>query len=94
MFLEALSLILLALVLLSKWWTSRHSQKLSLELVELETTHSKLKSDHTALYNQRLKSEAQLKGLEAEKGRVEDQLEDLKDDLDDQLDRNEEMADR
>ena len=49
MFLEVVTLILLTLVLLSKWWTARHTQKLSLELIELQTSHSKLKADHGAI---------------------------------------------
>ena len=94
MFLEVVTLILLTLVLLSKWWTARHTQKLSLELIELQTSHSKLKADHGALYAQRQTAEAQLKDLESEKTKTEARLEELKDDLNDQLDRNEDIEDK
>ena len=92
MFLEIVTLAVLAIVLVTKWATSRSAQNLVLQRTELDNEYHKLRGDYNKLFEQRKSSEEQAKTLGAEIAELQETLEEIKVDLEDQIDRNEELG--
>lgn len=92
MFLEMTTLVVLIVVLATKWATSRSSQSLVLERAELENQYSKLRTDYNQLFEKRKQSEAQVKQFEQELAELQEKFDEVKLDLDDQIERNEDLG--
>ena len=92
LFLEITTLVVLAIVLASKWATSRSSQSMALERAELENEYNKMRTDYNQLFEKRKASEEQVKTLDAEIADLKEALEETRVDLDDQIERNEDLG--
>ena len=89
--LEIITLVVLAIALITKWATGKSSQGIVLERAELENEYSKLRMDYSQLFENRKSSEERSKRLELEVEELKSALEEAQQDLDDQIERNEEL---
>ena len=91
MLLEYVTLFLLVVVVLTRYFTTCHVNGLTLQRTELENEHAKLRGDYNALHKRRDATEAQIDDLKSRKAVLENELEDAKEELDDAIDRNEDL---
>ena len=91
MVLEYTTLFVLLVVVLTRYFTTRHKNGLQLEQTTLEDQHSKLQGDYNSLSNRRKATEKKMEGVRSARAVLENELEELNGELDDLIDRNEEM---
>ena len=94
MFLEFLTLVVLALVLLVKYGTSAHMVKLNQRQLELENKCKEFQGRYRTLVQERKAAEGEEKELKAILQGLENRLNDLKGKLSEQEERNRELQGR
>jgi len=94
MFLEVLTLIVLVGVLLTKYGTSVHIQKLNQRQLELENSCKQFRSRLRALKQERTAIDAEERELQPGLRALETQLDELRGKLQEQEERNRELQDR
>jgi hypothetical protein len=91
--LETVTLLLLALVLVTKYMTSVHMRRIRLTQVELENLCQRHRRDYDQLFRDRQTGEGIVEKLKQERSQLEAQLAQKREAVDEQNELNREMAD-
>ena len=94
MFLEVATLLVLVLVLLVKFVTSRHTASLNQEKLELENSCRAQAALYKKLSKDRQSSETSEKNLQKARGPIETKLEEARQAVAEQIERNQDLGDQ